>query len=193
MSWLYDGMGTPYLLRTVTDQLEAQNFARMSMQDERWGVLLVEHRRKSMVVLHQPAIVVLKNGGECRYEAVSVVAGRYDAVELVEEIRSMDAANTIRHLHLPVAEFVRLSCGYLSASELFGWPDEPGGLAAKAASYHGPELGDNVRYLHDTGKRVAEPVPVWGDEIERAIELLHAMDARQRAVALRILGAIPDP
>lgn len=192
MSWLYDGVGPQSVMCTVGEHMEAQAFVRASMKDERWNVLLIEYRRRSMLVLHQPASVAFKNGEECRYEAVSIVAGRYDAVELVEEIRAQGSSDLIRHLRLPAEAFVRLSCGYLSASELFGWPDQPDGLAADAVAYAGRDLGENVRYLHDQGKRVAEPIALWDDELDRAMEMLRTMDNQQRALALRILAAIPD-
>lgn len=85
----------------------------------------------------------------------------------------------------------RLATGYMSATELFGWPDEPGGLFRSADTYTGA-IGKYVVLQASPDPRESRVREVTAgsfaeDELERVVR---GLPASEREVVLRMLRGL---
>jgi hypothetical protein len=178
LTWLLDGLGSPYLVHHVVDEEDAERAVDQLLADEPWLMLLVVCEARALVVLHQAASIEIKNA-RCDYMAVEVITGCYDAHSIAA---AFDRASAMQVLEVDDMQWWRLATGYMSATELFGWPGEPGGLAAAAEGYAPVD--------HERGLlAVAESAPSrYGDD--ELVRLANELKPADRDVVLRMLRGL---
>jgi hypothetical protein len=182
LTWLVDGLGAPYLVHVVTNEDDAAHAIEQLLGEEAWSVLLVACRTRATIVLHQQASIELKRG-RCDYTATAIVSGCYDASAVVRTIGGNGLPPRI--VHFDQAQWWRLATGHMSATELFGWPDEPGGLARLARAY---DPADDVVDIGKALNAVREYPPArYDDELVR---LANALEPADREVVLRMLRGL---
>jgi hypothetical protein len=187
LTWLLDGLGAPYLVTPVTDTDEARRYVRMLRDEEPdWHVLLVDSGPRSLVVLHQPAEVDTPQG-PCAYQAVSVLAGDYQAVAA-----ALAGGAGLRRLEVDPEGWLRLASGYMGSTELFGWPGDPGGLFTQSIAAPIEPLLEAGRFS-DAAVLSESPEPAYaagsarGEEI---LQILEELDDEERGVVVRMLSGL---
>lgn len=76
LSWLIDGMGSPYLVHAHADDRSAARTLLDHLQDEPgWHVFVLRSNLGWAPVLHQPVEATTADGTVYRYRAVEVIAG----------------------------------------------------------------------------------------------------------------------
>lgn len=186
LSWLLDGLGTPYLVNIAIDHRDAVRSLEQLFDDEVWFVLLVTAGQAATIVLHQSASVVLKDGS-CEYRASVVLGGCYDAHSAVEQLGLLtDFSRPVQSLEVTAEQRARLAAGYMAATELFGWRDEPGGLAAAAITYAPVMSPAEMTFAMAS---VREPLADYGDAAE-AERLMRELPEQHRPTVLQMLRGL---
>ncbi len=113
---------------------DAVRQVRAQIADEPWERVIVTSAAGASLVLHQTGSVATK-AHECSYRLVTIIGGHYDAFELTQATGLPAMTPQLKLLELTGGDWQRLATGRMSATELFGWRDEPGGLSAAAIAY----------------------------------------------------------
>lgn len=189
LTWLLDGIGSPYLTVPTAGTADAAEAVRLLFDDEPgWSILFAWSEAGASVVLHQPASVSIPSG-VCEYEAVSVIGGNYDASAVLEAVAIDSPGRSVKRLDVDPEQWRRVASGRMSSTELFGWRDEPGGLAANAHHWtaegraaYGYAGAFSMPELRDEPAR-----PAWEYEV---LEILRALDEWELSIALQMIRGL---
>lgn len=146
LSWLLDGMGSPYLVHAHADDRSAARTLLQHLSDEPgWHVFVVRSELGWTPVLHQPVESTTAEGTVYRYRAVEVIAGpcaEKTAQVLaappsdVDEARSygaaLSAAARVTYSTVDETTHANVAEGRLGTHAIFGTADTIAGLAGSA-------------------------------------------------------------
>jgi hypothetical protein len=183
LTWLIDGLGSPYLVSYPVSDQEAANGVRDCFADGMAGVLVVSELGVTPV-MH---MIVHKEPPKVRpysYTCMQVYGGIQPGELTMAVFR--DHWRRSSQLELDAERWTRLATGYMGATELFGWEGEPGGLFSERAK----DLDAKLRPpSHGTRESAARYL------IDSALtEKFHALSLEDKRVLLRMiegLGRVP--